>query len=77
MRFSRLRQLSTDAVQHNRGTPMGAAGAAEDLGPDMRLVIPVSFSIVTNTTALVLPDWDNTDDRQRPVDRHRWADRWR
>jgi hypothetical protein len=30
---------------------------------------PVSSSIVTNTTALVLLDQHNTDDRQRPVNR--------
>jgi hypothetical protein len=33
------------------------------------LAIPVSSSIVTNTTTLVLLDQHNTDDRQRPVDR--------
>jgi hypothetical protein len=48
---------------------MGAARAAEDLGQTIRLATPVSSSIVTNTTALVLLDQHNTGDRQRPVDR--------
>jgi hypothetical protein len=60
---SRLGQLSTDAVQRNRGTPMRRSGAAEDLGQTIRLATPVSFSIVTNTMALVLLDQHNHRDR--------------
>jgi hypothetical protein len=61
--LSRLGQLSTYAVQLK-----GDADAARRERPGMsgqkiRLAIPVSPSIVTNTAALVLLDQHNTDDR--------------
>jgi hypothetical protein len=38
--LSRLGQLSTDAVQRNRGRRCSAAGAADDLGPDNQIGDP-------------------------------------
>src|SRR5690242_14413912 len=63
MRFLGPSQLSTDAVQRNTDADAARRERPRISGQTIRLAIPVSHSIVTNTMALVLLDQHNTDDR--------------